>query len=105
MIPLISKGAPESEDSNVDANYILGIQASSNFLAADFEEGTGSASPGLNHPLIGTTPIQQDVWYHAAVTFANGEFNLYLNGNLENSATLTGIFPQGASIQMLHLQP
>ncbi len=45
MIPLISKGAPEAEGSTVDANYILGIQASTNFLAADFEEGGSSQTP------------------------------------------------------------
>ena len=30
---------------------ILGINSSGNVIAADFEEGTGSASPGLNHPI------------------------------------------------------
>ena len=100
IIPIISKGSPEAENSNVDANYILGIQSGTNFLAADFEEGTGSASPGANHPIVGTTVIADNVWHHAAVTFENGQYKLYLDGLLENSADLTpAVFPQGASIQ------
>ncbi|MFZ1530367.1 MAG: LamG-like jellyroll fold domain-containing protein, partial [Ferruginibacter sp.] len=100
IIPLLSKGSPEAENSNVDANYILGIQSGSNFLAADFEEGTGSASPGLNHPLVGTTAITDNVWHHAAATFANGVLRIYLDGELEGTLSLSpAVFPQGASIQ------
>ena len=70
-------------------------------MAADFEEGALSASPSLNHPITGTTVIQNNVWYHAAVTYdSNGEYRLYLNGNLEASLSLgPAIWPQGASIQ------
>jgi hypothetical protein len=101
IIPLVAKGAPESDGSNVDANYILGINSSTNTIAVDFEEGTGSATPGLNHPISGTTVIQNDVWYHAAATFSStGEYKLYLNGILENSLSLgTSIWPQGNSTQ------
>ena len=101
MIPLVAKGAPETDGSAVDANYILGIYSATNVIAADFEEGTGSESPGLNHPLTGTTVLQNDVWYHAAVTFdSNGEYRLYLNGLLEASQSLgTTIWPQGNTTQ------
>lgn len=100
MIPIVTKGAPQAEASTVDANYILGINATSNVIAADFEEGTGSTSPGLNHPISGTTVILNNVWYHAAVTFSGGVFSLYLNGILENSLSLgASVWPQGASIQ------
>jgi hypothetical protein len=100
IIPVLTKGSPQAEGSTVDANYILGINSDLNVLAADFEEGTGSTSPGLNHPLSGTTNIMDNVWYHAAVTFAsNGDYILYLNGNVENSANLGSRYPQGASIQ------
>ena len=100
IIPIVSKGAPQAEGSTVDANYILGIQSITNVLAADFEEGTGSPSPGLNHPLTGTTVITENVWHHAAVTFQDGVYRLYLDGLLENSVDLTSaVYPQGASIQ------
>jgi hypothetical protein len=50
-IPLISKGRGEAEGSNVDMNYFLGINSTTNVLVADFEEGAAGASPGLNHPI------------------------------------------------------
>ncbi len=100
IIPLVTKGSPESEASNVDENYILGISSATNAIAADFEEGTGSLNPGLNHPLTGTTFISNNVWHHAAATFQNGIFSIYLDGMLEGTVDLsTSVWPQGASIQ------
>jgi hypothetical protein len=100
VVPIITKGSSEAEGSNVDENYILGINTSGNVIAADFEEGTGSLSPGLNHPLSGTTEILNDRWYHAAATFQNGKFSIYLNGVLENSVFFgANVWPQGESIQ------
>lgn len=100
IIPLIAKGSQEADGSNVDANYILGIQSATNVIAADFEEGTGSTSTGLNHPITGTTIITDNVWHHAAATFENGVFKIYLDGVLEASVNLSSsVFPQGASIQ------
>ena len=54
-IPLVTKGRGESEASNVDLNWFLGIRAADGVLCADFEEGAGGASPSLNHPVIGVT--------------------------------------------------
>jgi hypothetical protein len=83
LVPLVSKGAAQAEGSNVDANYILGINTAGNVIAADFEEGAGGASPGLNHPISGVTPIANDTWYHAAATYDGSTWRLYLNGELE----------------------
>jgi hypothetical protein len=99
LVPIVAKGSPEADGSTVDANYILGI-SSANKIAADFEEGTGSTSAGLNHPIEGTTTILNNIWYHAAATFENGIFSLYLNGILESTLNLgVNVWPQGASIQ------
>ena len=94
VVPLVSKGAAEADNSTVDANYVLGIDNLSNVLVADFEEAASPSTPGnvpgKNHPIYGVTPIQNGVWYHAAVTYdftaaANtGTLRLYLNGVLEN---------------------
>jgi hypothetical protein len=69
---------------------MLGINtAAGNVIAADFEEGAGGLSPGLNHPIQGATPIVNGVWYHAAATYDGttaqgvGTWRLYLNGVLE----------------------
>jgi len=82
-IPLVTKGTSEQEAANLDINYFLCIRASDNVLCADFEEGPSGASPSLNHPVAGVTPISNGVWYHAAATYDGTRWRLYLNGNLE----------------------
>ena len=52
-------------------------------LAADFEEGAAGTSPGLNHPITGTTIVPINEWHHAAATYGAGTWRLYLDGNLE----------------------
>ncbi|HAP02316.1 MAG TPA: hypothetical protein DCQ93_10380 [Bacteroidetes bacterium] len=97
-IPLIAKGRGESDGSNLDMNYFLGINSSNNVLCADFEEGTGQPSPGLNHPVYGVTALCNNVWYHAAATYDGSIWKIYLNGNLESSLTVNRL-PQSLSIQ------
>ena len=88
-IPLVTKGRAEAENSNVDMNYFLGIRASDGVIVADFEEGVSAGgTPGLNHPIAGTTVIQNDVWYHAAATYDGNILRVYVNGVLENSLTV-----------------
>ena len=64
VIPLVTKGRGEAEGSNVDMNYLVGIQGGK--LAADFEDN----STGGNHPVIGNITITTNVWHHAAATLA-----------------------------------
>ena len=111
--PLITKGMAEADNSTSDMNYFLGINSTTvvatrsygppNVLVADFEEGTGATSPGLNHPVAGITPIVNDIWYHAAVTYdvTTRRWQLFLNGNLEKDTVLAAgtRFPQFNSIQ------
>ncbi|MEI7802128.1 MAG: LamG-like jellyroll fold domain-containing protein [Bacteroidota bacterium] len=97
-IPLIAKGRGEADGSNLDMNYFLGINSSTNVLCADFEEGTGQATPGLNHPVYGVTAICNNVWYHAAATYDGVNWKIYLNGNLEATVTVNRL-PQSLSIQ------
>src|SRR5438552_8221090 len=96
-VPLVTKGRSESDGSNVDMNYFLGIR-SDNVLAADFEEGAAGANPGLNHPVAGVTVIQNNVWYHAAATYDGTKWQLFLNGVLERELTV-GRPPRADSIQ------
>jgi hypothetical protein len=98
VIPLISKGRGEADGNNRDMNYLLGIKSSTSVLIADFEEGTGQPTPGLNHPVIGNTAIQNNTWYHAAVTFDGQKWKLYLNGVLDGQDSI-GVLPQSGSIQ------
>ena len=90
IVPLVTKGMAQSDASTTDMNYFVGLNLSGGnyFLAADFEEGTGQAQPGLNHPVVSATPIALNTWYHAAATYnsANGTFRLYLNGVEQSTA-------------------
>jgi hypothetical protein len=97
-IPLIAKGRAEADQTSQDMNYFLGIRASDSVLVADFEEGAGGASPGLNHPVAGATRIATNVWYHAAVSYDGATWRLYLNGVLDGQLTV-GRPPRSDSIQ------
>ena len=97
-IPLVTKGVGEAEASNVDMNYFLGIRDSDNVIVADFEEGAAGASPGLNHPVAGTTPITNGVWHHVAATYDGTTWFLYLDG-VQEATLVVGQPVQSASIQ------
>jgi len=97
-IPLITKGRGEQDGDERDMNFFLGIDAKGRVLAADFEEGSTGAPPGLNHPILGTTPIEPGTWHHAAATYDGGTWRLYLDGNLE-AELVVGRLPQAASLQ------
>lgn len=87
LIPLITNGTADAETANADVNYFMGIRESDGVLCADFEEAQTGTSPGLNHPVCGTTSLTNRTWYHAAATYDGSTWKLYLNSNLE--ATLT----------------
>jgi len=96
-IPLIAKLVGEFDGDNRDGNYFLGIR-SDGVLAADFEEGIGGTTLGLNHPIAGVTPITPTVWHHAAASYDGATWRLYLDGVLENTL-FVGQPPRWDSIQ------
>jgi VCBS repeat-containing protein len=97
-VPLITKGRAEAEASNVDMNYFLGIDNTTGKLAVDFEEGPAGISPGNNHPLIGGTVLQTNVWYHVAATYDGSILRLFVNGGADGQLTV-GQPPRSDSIQ------
>jgi acid phosphatase type 7 len=101
-VPLLAKGRAEADGTPQDMNYFLGIRSSDNVLVADFEEGAGGATPGLNHPVAGRTPIANNIWYHAAATYDGAVWRLYLNGALEAALTV-GQPPRSDCIQYASL--
>lgn len=99
-VPLLTKGRGEAEASTVDMNYFMGIRITDSVLVADYEEGTGQTSPGLNHPVVGHTQLARNTWYHAAVTFNGTILRIFLNGVIEDSVIVgANRMPQSASIQ------
>jgi len=102
-VPLFGKGRGEDDGSNIDCNIFFGINAAG-LLVADFEThpATGLTS-GQNYPVTATnTPIVNNVWNHAAVTYdkATATWKMYLNGVQVGSATAaTGATPRFDSIQ------
>ena len=113
-VPLIAKGVAEADGDNRDGNYFLGIDASGR-LAADFEQrnatDNGTAyNAGQNFPIIGSTVLQNGVWYHVAATYhtATATWKLYVNGVAETTsippgspAAFVGVVPRNDSIQGL----
>jgi hypothetical protein len=95
LVPLVTKGGPEEDASNKDANYILGINTSGNVLAADFED----TATGSNHPISGATAISLNVWHHAAATYDGTTWRLYLDGNLDGTLAVGAFTPRSDSIQ------
>ena len=102
IVPLLTHGAPEAEGSNVDANWILGINTAGNVIAADFEAVDDPAPTGQNVPISGTTAITDNVWHHAAATFNGTTWAVYLDGNLEASSN-PGLHPRSDSTQRVAL--
>ncbi len=94
--PIIAKGRNESDGSNVDANYFLGI-TTTGFLTADFED----AATGANHPVTAiTNAIPVDTtWRHVAATYGAGTWNIYLDGVLVITESEAGAVPRSDSIQ------
>ncbi len=86
-VPLVTHGSQQEETpSNINMNWFLGIDDATDRLAADFEEAeAGSNTTGLNHPVIGQTPITNGVWHHAAATYDGSTWNLYLDGDLDQT--------------------
>ena len=80
-IPLVTKG--RSGGSAQVINWFLGIDATTNRIAADFE-----SADDTNHGIIGTTTLVNGTWYHAAATYDGSTFRLYLDGNLEASVAV-----------------
>ncbi len=101
-IPLVTKGRSQSDNSNVDCNYFMGIDTSTGRLCADFEATlstplNGTGAPNNNYPVIGTTVIANNIWTHAAATWDGSGWKLCING-LEETTTLLNTLPSPAPI-------
>ena len=80
-IPLIAKGPQRGRRLATSTSTTSSASTlSSGQLVADFEEGAGGTSPGLNHPVSGTATITTNVWHHAAATYDGTTWKLYLDG-------------------------
>lgn len=101
-IPLLAKLQGEFDGDNRDGNYFLGIQPAGGVLVADLEEGATAAAPGLNHPVIGVTPVTTNAWHHAAVAYDGTQWQLFLDGRLE-ATQFVGQTPRWDSLQHLAL--
>jgi len=113
-VPLIAKGVGEADGSNKDANYFLGIDSTGR-LVADFEQlnatNNGTAyNAGQNFPVVGSTVLQDWVWYHLAASYdtTTATWKLYVDGVEEtvsvppgSPATFVGVVPRDDSIQGL----
>jgi hypothetical protein len=101
-IPLVAKGRGEADGSNLDCNYFLGINSATDTLAADFEAAPGAGiSAGQNYPVSGATPIQMNVWHHAAATYDGSTWKLYLDG-VQDGTSMPANAPQPRADSLQH---
>jgi hypothetical protein len=103
-IPIVARGRGESDGSEVDANYFLGIKDGR--LVADFEEGPGGAGPlGLNHPVCGSSLLDTVFWHHVAATYDGACWQLYVDGNPETLSTACSSCAQTGACNICPGQP
>jgi hypothetical protein len=79
-VPLVTKG--RSGGSTIE--WFLGLTTDGK-VAADFE----SASDDSNHAIVGSTVVTNGSWHHAAATYDGNNFVVYLDGQFEQSVTVT----------------
>jgi hypothetical protein len=86
--PVLTKGRGEGETpANINTNFFLGI-TETGYIGADFEDTVN----GGNHPVWGTTQVAIGEWHHIAATYEGQTWNLYLDGNLDKTLTLSSPF-------------
>lgn len=91
--PIVSKGRGESDGSEVDCNYFMGVDADGH-LVADFEDMTG----GLNHPVFGVSTLAPGTWHHVAATYDGVHWRLFVDGVLD-ATVFAGAMPRLDSLQ------
>lgn len=78
--PLTAKGGGGGDGGGIDANWVLGYY--NGVLYGCSEDATGA-----NQIVTGTTAISNDVWYHVVLRHNATHMTLFLNGNLEATAS------------------
>jgi hypothetical protein len=86
VVPIISKGLAENENTGKEMNYFLGYRQSDMKLVADFEDSASSA----NHPVISNASLPFCTWTHVAASYntATDTWKLYVNGSLDKTLAL-----------------
>jgi len=78
------------QDLGNTMQFLLRLDQSAGTNKATFWVGTGT-TPGSYQVVVGTTTILPNTWYHLAGTFDGTTISIYVNGVLENQATITPV--------------
>lgn len=93
LVPIISKGRGENDDTVKNCNYLFGFVGE--VLGADFED----MADGGNHPVFGATAVTKGEWHHVAATYDGTTFRVFLDGKLDGHSDTGGAVPRHDSIQ------
>ncbi len=87
-IPLVTRG--DGRDTAGRLDWFLGLDARTGVLVADLQDNVD----GSNHPVTGSTVLEDGTWYHVAATYDGTTWRLYLNGRLEAERATGEILPE-----------
>jgi hypothetical protein len=91
--PILTKGVAESEGTPANLNWWIGWRASDMKAVCDLEEASGP-----NHPLVGSTTLENNKWYMITQTYDGSNHRLYVNG-VEDASEALSITPESTSEQ------
>jgi hypothetical protein len=78
LVPIVAKGAADTEQVDKDINYMVGFTASG-IVATDFERDPDS----LNQPFTGARTLADMGWHHVAVTYNGATRVIYVDGAID----------------------
>jgi hypothetical protein len=90
------KPAVNNISGDIITKFNLNVEGEYSLTIRNGKASTHREAPPYN--ISGTTLLKQDTWYHIASVYDGANLSIYLNGNLENSASSGAITARSTSV-------